>query len=137
MFDAPTHTAMERSPTGYDGFRAVKHDLLELKDAATLYIAGERDARQIVLLCAGFPCDHSSFIPLAARLANESGCLVGVSCMPEFDREGPPLRPNGYDLDETARCFAQAVDALRAQSMPFVADLVSSRAPSQPHPGQA
>ena len=109
---------------GFDGFRAVKHDLLELKDAASLYVAGEPDAQRLVLLCAGFPCDHSSFIPLAARLANECGCLVGVSCMPEFrvselplpltltrtpnpyqvscmpefDREGPPLRPQGDDL---------------------------------------
>ena len=70
---------------GYDGFRVVEHDLLELKDAASLYVAGEPEAQRLVLLCAGFPCDHSSFIPLAARLANECGCLVGVSChMSEF-----------------------------------------------------
>ena len=86
---------------GYESFRAVKHDLLELKDAATLYVAGEPDAQRLVVMCAGFPCDHSSFIPLATRLANECGCLVGVSCMPEFDREGPPLRPQGDHLYDT------------------------------------
>ena len=40
---------------GYDGFRVVKHDLLELKDAASLYVAGEPDAQRLVLLCAGSP----------------------------------------------------------------------------------
>jgi len=96
-------------------FRTVKHDLLGLKDAATLYVAGEPDARHLVYLQAGFPCDHSSFQPLAARLAAECGCLVGVGCMPDFERESP-LRPEGYDIDQLLECFAQAVDALKGQS---------------------
>ena len=60
-----------------------------------------------------FPCDHSSFIPLAASLAREPGVLVGVSCMPEYDHD-VPLRPQGYDLDQIAACFAQAVAALQS-----------------------
>ena len=101
-------------------FRDVKHDLLGLKDAATLRVAGPADAEHLVYLQAGFPCDHSSLEPLAARLASECGCLVGVGCMPEYDRE-VPLRPEGYDIEQLLACFSQAVDALKAQS---------SRAPS-------
>lgn len=101
-------------------FRAVKHDLLGLKDAATLRVAGPANAEHLVYLQAGFPCDHSSLEPLAARLASECGCLVGVGCMPEYDRE-VPLRPEGYDMEQLLACFAQTVDALKAQS---------SRAPS-------
>ena len=100
----------------YEGFRPVRHDLLELQDAATVFVAGKVDMENVVFFCAGFPCDHSSFIPLAAYLANECGCLVGVSCLPEFDRVGPPLRPEGYDMDETTTCFGQGVDALLAQA---------------------
>ena len=59
-------------------FCDVKHDLLGLKDAATLRVAGPADAEHLVYLQAGFPCDHSSLEPLAARLASECGCLVGV-----------------------------------------------------------
>ena len=95
-------------------FRVVKHDLLDLKDAATLYVAGPSNAEHIVYLQAGFPCDHTSFKPLAARLAS-GGFLVGVGCMPDYDRD-VPLRPEGYDIDQVSRCFSQAVDALKAQS---------------------
>ena len=34
--------------------------------------------------------------------------------MPEYDRAGAPLRPEGYDMHETATCFGQAVSALRS-----------------------
>ena len=96
-------------------FRAIAHDLLGVKMAGTIYVTGPPDANNIVCLCAGFPCDQSSLMPLAAHLA-ESGCLVGVTCFPEFDREGPALRPQGYDMEETAACFAQAVAALKQVS---------------------
>jgi len=96
-------------------FKAVPHDLLDLEGAGTLFVAGPTDADHLVLLCAGFPDDHSSLAPLARRLA-ERGCLVGVCSMPEFEREGPPLRPQGYTLDEIPQAFAQAAAALHAQS---------------------
>ena len=96
-------------------FKAVPHDLLDLEGAGTLFVAGPTGAENLVLLCAGFPDDHSSLAPLARRLA-ERGCLVGVCSMPEFEREGPLLRPQGYTLDEIPQAFAQAAAALRAQS---------------------
>ena len=56
---------------GYDGFRVVEHDLLELKDAASLYVAGEPEAQRLVLLCAGFPCDHSLLLHPTRRAAGQ------------------------------------------------------------------
>lgn len=96
-------------------FQTLRHDLLELKGAATLLVAGDPNAQHVLFFCAGFPCDHSSFAPLAERLASDCGCLVGVSCIAEYDHD-VPLRPQGYDLDEMAACFAQGVAALRAHS---------------------
>jgi hypothetical protein len=123
-----------------ESFRVVKHDLLDLKDAATIFVAGPSNAEHIVYLqagkrfCAsdnhchftqhlkflplsivGFPCDHTSLKPLATRLATDCGFLVGVGCMPDYDRD-VPLRLEGYDIDQVSRCFSQAVDALKAQS---------------------
>lgn len=58
-------------------------------------------------------------MPLALRLAKEEGCLVGVSCMPEFDHKGsaPLLRQCGYTFNEAAICLGQAVAALRSQAV--------------------
>ncbi|EOD11148.1 hypothetical protein EMIHUDRAFT_214991 [Emiliania huxleyi CCMP1516] len=96
-------------------WRFVRHDLLDLADAGTIWVAGPCDAAHAMFFCAGFPCDHSSFAPLAARFA-EVGCLVGVGCMPEYDREEGCLRPEGYDLPQIGRCFGQAVAALLGQA---------------------
>ena len=96
-------------------WRFVRHDLLDLADAGTIWVAGPCDAANAMFFCAGFPCDHSSFAPLAARFA-EVGCLVGVGCMPEYDREEGCLRPEGYDLPQIGRCFGQAVAALLGQA---------------------
>ena len=74
-------------------------------------VAGPANAEHLVYLQAGFPCDHSSLEPLAARLASECGCLVGVGCMPEYDRE-VPLRPEGYDMEQLLACFPRTVAQL-------------------------
>ena len=50
-----------------DNFRTIKHDLLGIRSAARLYVAGARDADHHVVLCAGFPCDHSSMLPLPTK----------------------------------------------------------------------
>lgn len=99
----------------FDGFRAIRHDLLNNENAATLCVAGDTNATDIIFFCAGFPCDHASFKPLAKRIVTDNGWLVGVSCLPEFDKESPS-RQQGYQLDEMSACLAQAVAALRAQS---------------------
>lgn len=96
-------------------FHTVTYALLDIEDAATLYVAGEPSASHVVYLCPGFPCNHSSMLPLAARLA-KCGCLVGVGCLPEFDRE-VPLRTQGYGLEEMLTCFEQGVATLKAQGV--------------------
>lgn len=104
------------------GFRAVKHDLLNHTDAATIYVAGNAvTAEHLVLFCAGWPCDQTSFLPMAKRLVDaERSVLVGITCMPEYDRVGvfgqSPLKPEGYDFDEVASCYAQAVEALQTEA---------------------
>ena len=99
-------------------FRAIEHDLLDFERASTLYVAGPRNSTHVVFFIGGWPDDHRTFLPLAARLA-DSGCLVGVGCMPDFDRiaQGKtPLRKWGFNFDEMGECCAQAVAALRAQA---------------------
>ncbi|KAL3927036.1 MAG: hypothetical protein SGPRY_003011 [Prymnesium sp.] len=98
-----------------EAFRSVTHPLLSLEDAATLYLSGPADAPHMLFFLAGYPSDHSCFAPLASRLALQCGCLVGVSCMPEYDRESP-LRKEGYNMDEMSECVRQAIGALRSTS---------------------
>mmetsp|Transcript_49724 Transcript_49724/g.151365 ORF Transcript_49724/g.151365 Transcript_49724/m.151365 type:complete len:348 (-) Transcript_49724:15-1058(-) len=110
------------------GFREIRHDLLDHAAAGTVYVSGEAAAADnFVFFCAGYPCDHSSFVPLAQRLVDaEPRCFVGVGCLPEYDRVGvrgeAPLKPEGYDLEEMSRCFEQAVTA-------FLAEAGSGRSP--------
>lgn len=101
-------------------FRKVPHDLLDVAGAGTLYVAGSPSAKNVLIFCAGWPDKQDAFLPLAARLEKECGCLVGVTCMPEYDRCADktvaPHKPWGYDLDQMGACFAQAAAALRAES---------------------
>ena len=96
-------------------FHAVKYDLLEHEDAATLLVAGPRDASKLVYFQTGFPDLQEAFLPLALRVARESACLVGVGCLPEFDRTSI-LREQGYNFDELVLCFDQALAALRQEA---------------------
>ena len=98
-------------------FRAVKHDLLGLKDAATLRVAGPANAEHLVYLQAGFPCDHSSLEPLAARLASECGCLVGVGSMSyPSGRSGTSLSYSGMQPTPTRQPHSEASRAASGSS---------------------
>mmetsp|Transcript_82909 Transcript_82909/g.161491 ORF Transcript_82909/g.161491 Transcript_82909/m.161491 type:complete len:337 (+) Transcript_82909:52-1062(+) len=101
-----------------EGFVEVRCDLLGISNGAKIFVIGRKDASQLVFCQAGYPDNHSAFVPLARRLAEECDCFVAVSCMPEFDlAEGSSLqRPAGYSHDETALCFGQAVAAFRKQA---------------------
>ena len=99
-------------------FRAVEHDLLTYERAGTIYVAGPPTAKHIVFFVGGFPDDQRAFLSLAKRMA-DAGCLVGVGCMPDFDRIAKglePLRRWGWSFVEDGECIAQAIAALRAQS---------------------
>jgi pimeloyl-ACP methyl ester carboxylesterase len=85
-----------------------------------LFLYGKPDAAHIVLTCAGFPDDHGSFGPLAQRLAKESNCLVGVTCLPGFDdRPEKPWRSHhkeGFTFLEAVASLHEAAKVLRAHS---------------------
>ena len=92
-------------------FRAVEHDLLTYERAGTIYVAGPPSAKHIVFFVGGFPDDQRAFLPLAKRMADETGCLVGVGCMPDFDRIAKglkPLRRWGFRLMRWSCCPAPA-----------------------------
>ena len=100
-----------------EGFRAVSHDLLDLKNAGTLYVAGDPRARHVLFFCAGFPDDHSAFAPLAARLVAERGCLVGLSCLAIVQQQGPKVAeiPAIQSEQQQVRSVLQATAAAESQ----------------------
>jgi hypothetical protein len=95
---------------------AIPHE----EDGGCLFLYGKPDAAHIVLTCAGFPDDHGSFGPLAQRLANESNCLVGVTCLPGFDdRPDKPWKSHhkdGFTFLEMVASLHEATKVLRAHS---------------------
>jgi pimeloyl-ACP methyl ester carboxylesterase len=97
---------------------ATPHD----EEGGCLFLYGAPDAAHIVLTCAGYPDDHGSFGPLAQRLAKESNCLVGVTCLPGFDDRPENAKPwrshhkAGYSFLEMAASLHEAVKVLRAHS---------------------
>jgi pimeloyl-ACP methyl ester carboxylesterase len=95
---------------------AIPHE----EDGGCLFLYGKPDAKHIVLTCAGFPDDHGSFGPLAQRLAKESNCLVGVTCLPGFDdRPDKPWKNHhkeGFTFLEVVASLHEATKVLRAYS---------------------
>lgn len=89
-------------------------------DGGCLFLYGKADAANVVLTCAGFPDDHGSFGPLAQRLAKESNCLVGVTCLPGFDdRPEKPWKSHhkeGFTFLEMVASLHEATKVLRAHS---------------------
>ena len=89
-------------------------------DAGALFVFGDANSAEIVLMCAGFPDDHEIFVPLANRLANEGGYLVGVTCLPGFDdREDFPYtrhKKEGYTCGEMVASMREATKAVRNES---------------------
>ena len=93
----------------------VPFSALGMDDAFKLLVVGPRDAEEIVFFQAGFPDDHTSFLPLARRLAQEHGCLCGISVVPEYDR-ARAVRTEGYDFHEVVAVMNEAVTALLSAS---------------------
>lgn len=60
------------------------------------------DPEHVVLLCPGFPDDHSSMVPLAKRLKQ----TAAVICLPGYD--GRNIVPDGYTYDDWVECFKHA-----------------------------
>ena len=86
----------------------IPHD----EEGGTLFLIGKPNAPRMVLMCAGFPDDHSAFLSLAERLA-EKDCLVGVACLPGYDKIGCI---DGYSFQDWVFCMQEAAKALRTNS---------------------
>jgi pimeloyl-ACP methyl ester carboxylesterase len=73
----------------------------------------------VILFCAGYPDDHTVFLPFAARLAKEiKNVLCGVTCLAGYDNF-PPNKPwtnyaktEGYSMDQWATSLRAAAKAL-------------------------
>jgi len=85
----------------------------------SLHLFGNVNAPHLVIMCPGFPDDHSVFHPLAARIASTCNCLVGVTCLPGYDDGAYPDRAwkDGFSFIEWASCVREAVKTLRKQSV--------------------
>jgi len=87
-----------------------------------LCVFGDPGSSRMALLCAGFPDDHTVFLPFAKALSEEGKLLVGVMCLPGYDdrpEDGVPWQSHpreGFSFDETARSIQEASKALRGIS---------------------
>jgi pimeloyl-ACP methyl ester carboxylesterase len=97
----------------------IPHD----ESGGTLLVYGKQTgSTHLILMCAGFPDDHSAFQPLAMEIAvSLSHCLVGVACLPGYDnRPEMPWKKKmwkeGYSFDDWVSCLREAVKTLRRYS---------------------
>jgi pimeloyl-ACP methyl ester carboxylesterase len=85
-----------------------------------LFIYGDKDAKNVVLFCAGYPDDQGSFSTFAQRLSKEADCLCGVACLIGYDdypkRPYTSYRPEGYSFDEMTVSLRAAAKALKVYS---------------------
>lgn len=88
------------------------------KENGALIIFGDSSSPKMALLCAGFPDDHTIFLPFGKALS-EQGILVGIMCLPGFDdrpEDGVPWESHprgGFSFDETATAVREASKALK------------------------
>eukprot|EP00548_Thalassiothrix_antarctica_P002455 CAMPEP_0194144140 /NCGR_PEP_ID=MMETSP0152-20130528/13220_1 /TAXON_ID=1049557 /ORGANISM="Thalassiothrix antarctica, Strain L6-D1" /LENGTH=351 /DNA_ID=CAMNT_0038843857 /DNA_START=139 /DNA_END=1194 /DNA_ORIENTATION=- len=90
-----------------------------------LCVFGEPSSPVMALLCAGYPDDHTVFLPFAKALSESKGkgnILVGVMCIPGYDDRPEDDLPwqnhprKGFSFDETAKAVREAAKALRGVS---------------------
>lgn len=87
-----------------------------------LHVFGDASSSKIALLCAGFPDDHTIFLPFAEALSKH-GIMAGVMCLPGYDdrpEDGIPFQSHprkGFTFDETAKAVREASRSLRETSI--------------------
>lgn len=84
-----------------------------------LFVFGDSSSEKVALLCAGYPDDHSNFLPFGEKLASRcNGIMVGVMCLPGYDdrpEDGVGWEthpPEGFRLDEWTRAVGAAAKTL-------------------------
>lgn len=95
------------------------------QDSGQVFVIGNADAPNIVLLCAGYPDDHQVFMPLAHGLATaaDAPCLVGITCLPGYSAEHPAA-VDGYSFDDMIATIRESVKILRRESTHPEAQLI-------------
>ena len=95
------------------------------KPNGALCVFGDPSSPRMALLCAGFPDDHTVFLPFAKELSRE-GVLVGVMCLPGFDdrpEDGVPWQSHpreGFSFDETVSSVREASKSLKGSFHPQI-----------------
>lgn len=99
-------------------FKIVKYPIPKYEPGGELHVFGDEDAKYIAFLLPGFPDDQSIMMPMAQHLASQ-GCLVGVSCLPGYQKPPPGSKVSwkdypaeGFTLVELAACVREAVKEL-------------------------
>lgn len=83
-----------------------------------LFIYGNnKNAKNVVLLCAGYPDDQGAFCNFAKKLSREADCLCGIACLIGYDdypeRPYTSYRDEGYTFDQMIGSLQAAARALK------------------------
>jgi pimeloyl-ACP methyl ester carboxylesterase len=85
-----------------------------------LFLFGNPNAQRIIFFCPGYPDDHSSFSPLAARLAKELDAFCGVTCLAGYDdspeKSWTSFRSEGYTTEEWVQALRTASKIFRQEA---------------------
>ena len=104
-----------------DDHRHLRHPLPRIEDCCyqgSLKVFGTQDSKHLIIMCAGYPDNQSSFSTIASRLASECNCLVGVTCLPGYDDTIPidAYPQEGYNFADWPVSLREAVKCLRTHS---------------------
>jgi pimeloyl-ACP methyl ester carboxylesterase len=96
----------------------LRHPLPKMDSLGSLFVYGHRESKHLVIMCAGFPDNHSAFATLAYQLAQDCNCLVGVTCPPGYDDSiSLEMYPDaGFTFDDWPVAMREAVKCLRSYS---------------------
>lgn len=86
--------------------------------------------KKLVLMSAGFPDDHETFVPFALKLSKDLNAFVGVTCLPGYHDSGDNqswtrFKKNGFTFDEMANAFREASKMLRKEYALFCANTIN------------
>jgi pimeloyl-ACP methyl ester carboxylesterase len=89
---------------------------LRHEECGSLHIFGNaKDATSVVIMCPGYPDDQTVFYPLAQRLSSSLGSLVGIVCLPGYDRT---MERDLWSFLEIADGLREAIQVLRKDVKP-------------------
>jgi pimeloyl-ACP methyl ester carboxylesterase len=100
--------------------RIVNYPIPGDETGGRLFLFGNPNAHRIIFFCPGYPDDHSSFSPLAARLAKELDTFCGVTCLAGYDdcpeKSWTSFRSEGYTMEEWVQALRTAAKIFRQEA---------------------